>query len=90
MQRLELMRNGTDSSSKQLFRLWSLPGLIGGVCLLIEAWQTDATHRALPGVGLLLGSLFALRHNLVDLSAQGTDPKNIGAVWCVILGASFC
>ena len=78
----------TSNSNKQLFRLWSLPGLIGGIYFLIKASGTGATHHALLGVGLLLASLFALRHNILDISPKGLDPKNIGVVWLAILGAS--
>ena len=82
------MSNITDKLTNQRFRLWALPLLLGSGFVLTKGLGTESTHHLLLGVGMLLGGLFALRHNLSDTSPSGLDPRRIGALWFAMLLAS--
>lgn len=58
-----------------------------GVLLTIGA----ADHRlpiVLLGCGMLLGGIFGLRHNLLDVSDRALDPDLIGRPWLALLATA--
>ena len=70
------------------FRLWSALLFLGAMRAVQLAVQGGELHHALLGAGLLLGSVFAFRHDLLDLSPRALDPRRIGTGWTVLLAAS--
>ena len=71
-----------------MFRLWAVPLLLPGIALLFGILGTRSTSHLLLGTGMLLSGLFALRHNLLDLSPTGLSPQKIGYGWVALLLAS--
>jgi len=82
------MTNISDTSNIKTYRLWALPGLVAGIYFLAKAWSDGSLQHGLLGAGLVLAGIFALRHNLRDISPSGLDPKQLGGLWIAILCAS--
>jgi hypothetical protein len=82
------MTNIVETSNFKRYRLWALPGLIAGFYFLAKAWSGSSLQLGLLGAGLALSGIFALRHDLRDISPSGLDPKQLGVVWIAILCAS--
>ena len=82
------MSNITANSINWRSRLWALPLLLGSGFNLARGLDTESTPHLVLSVGMLLGGLFALRHNLSDTTPSGLDPKRIGALWLAMLLAS--
>ena len=71
-----------------MYRIWSLPFLIGGMLYLARAASSGHVPFWLLGAGMVLGGVFAFRHNLLDISPKGLDVRSIGLGWVALLGAS--
>lgn len=76
------------TSTSNSYRLRALLAFAAGIYILAHAWGSSSLHHALLGAGILLASVFAFRHNLLDISPRGLDPKNIGRPWLAVLGTS--
>jgi len=82
------MTNIGGTSNRKIYRLWALPGFVVAIYLLAKAWGDGSLQHGLLGAGLVLGGIFAFRHNLLDISPSGLDPKQLGGLWSAILWAS--
>lgn len=69
----------------KLYRLWSVPLLLGGVLLLLDGFNNGALHHLLFGAGMLLMGAFAFRHNLFDISSKALDPTQFGRTSVALL-----
>jgi hypothetical protein len=82
------MSNITTSRNRKLYRLWAVPLFSGGLLFLARAADGRLLQHALFGIGMLLAGAFALRHDLLDVSPRGLDPRQIGLGWVAVLIAS--
>lgn len=72
-----------------LYRLWSIPLLTIGVWNLIRAMESGKLALGLFGIGMMLAGVFAFRHDLMDISPSGLDPRQLGYVWSALLMLGF-
>ena len=82
------MTNISTTRNKHLYRLWAVPLFAAGLFFLAKAADGSLLQHALLGIGMLLAGAFALRHDLLDLSPRGLDPRQIGLGWVAVLIAS--
>ncbi|TCZ77610.1 hypothetical protein [Lysobacter sp. N42] len=82
------MSDTRSTRPKRWYRLWSLPLLIGGLLYLTRALSMEHLPFGLLGTGMLLGSIFAFRHNLLDGSPSSVDPRHVGLGWVALLAMS--
>ena len=82
---LGLMSDMRSARKNKLYRLWSVPLLLAGVWYLVRAAESGQLKFGLLGLGMLLGGTFALRHNLLDISSSGVDPRRVGPGWVSLL-----
>ncbi|WP_374602220.1 hypothetical protein [Arenimonas sp.] len=79
------MSDMRSTQTSKLHRLWALPLLGFGAWFLGRGAESGQLNFGLLGVGMLLGGVFALRHNLLDLSPAGLDPRQVGFGWVSLL-----
>lgn len=79
------MSGATRNQASRLHRLWAIPLVAIGGLRLFEGIQGALPHHVLLDAGMLLGGLFALRHNLMDLSPAALNAKRIGHVGVALL-----
>ncbi len=68
-----------------MFRLWAIPLLLTGIAFLTGILGTDSTSSMLLGTGMVLGGLFALRHNLLEISPSRLTQQRAGFIWIALL-----
>lgn len=76
-----------NASKHRWYRLWAVPLFAGGALHLIRAVDTEQMRFGLLGAGMVLGGIFALRHDLLDASPAGLDLRRIGFGWVALLVA---
>ena len=76
------------SSQGKHFRLWSALLLLGAARFLSLAAATGALRDTLMGAGMMLAAIFAFRHDLLDISPGGLDPRRVGRGWLALLASA--